>query len=150
MNQAQINILKRIVNNPYPQLCGCIIDNLGRYCFSDSYRVVKLNEAPPGLFHTPPSFSIVRNDSLDRLWHQYVFDKDGKRVYPEVSGVKECAKRKSPYIFEGTDVKVAPGYLYDMMRMFPDAEIYLGSVNPRLKAIRFRSSRGVGYLLPLR
>ena len=150
MNQNQISILKRIVNNPYPQLRGCIIDNLGRYCFCEAYRIAKLNEAPPELFYNPPSFSLLRNDSLDRLWYQYVCDKDGQRVYPVAADVRECARKKVPYIFEGTDVKVAPGYLYDMMRIFPKAQVFVGSIEPRLKAIRFRSPQGVGYLLPLR
>ena len=121
MNQNQISILKRIVNNPYPQLRGCIIDNLGRYCFCDAYRIVKLNESPPELFHNSPSFSLLRNDSLDRLWYQYVCDKDGQRVYPVAADVRECARKKVLYptrvpLFRYLSKSVKTGNVYNNIR----------------------------------
>ena len=149
MNQVQIKILQKIADNPHPSLRGCIIDSMGRYCFCDGYRCVKLKVSPPQLFHTPPSFPLVRFDLLDKILYPYISGEDGERVYPVLSDVEDCGYAKKPYVFEGTDVKVAPGYLYDMMRMFPDAQIYLGSVEPGKKAVRFRSNYGVGYLLPM-
>ena len=152
MNQTQVNVLHDIVKTcPYEELKGYFRDKDYHFCFTDSFRVVKLNPSsePPLIYAEPPAFKEVFGVDLDRLMDSHLHGGNGQRVYPLKADVLKACKVGVFDFGEGLPL-VNAKYLLSMMRLFPDAEIYASFLTPEIKPLRFYSKIGVGYFLPIR
>lgn len=101
------------------------------------------------LINEPPAeFPHVVGIDTERALAHYVSDTPGKRLYPDLSKARELSKAKASYDFGEGLPAINPKYLIDMLRIFPDAEVYADSTTPDIKAVRFYSKDGEGYILP--
>ena len=139
------------------------IDDKGRQCACDGFRAYRLNKPIAGLpdagkpvlalekcFPALDDFRKAENvPSLDDL--KALMDDDKAHTVKTRRGVPEYDDNqpRGLYFFQGDGAPaVNAEYLRDMLRLFPDAEIYwkANSFSP----LYFKSANGDGILLPCR
>lgn len=152
-NATVISAVKRIIANTPPhireELRGMYEQN-GRYCVTDGYRAVRLNEDITSLPHATCGDTF----KLEPIFADLL--KDEKIALPEVPEVKQnMVELKINFVNKGKmiynltdDVWVDAKYLIDILQALPNAVAYKPKNNA--SPIYFEAENGDAVLLPVR
>ena len=149
MKKTQINAIKRIINNnPYrTALQGVFIDDSGRACACDSYRVIRLTAENPAELPTAPGLDVKRFFDVPRGWDLLLPTENELKAI-----IKRSNETKTHAVYDfGDDLPaVNARYLLDILRIFPDATAYRSKTNTKNGAVFFESTFGDALLMPIR